>query len=114
MTDPQTVGVNLAPLTGSQRVALSRRRKRKDIVFVGIEVLPTKRDALIRLGFLNKVARNDKKGVREALYAFLEKASRPRNTIADFAVMDHWHSGGGDFCRLRDNPSASLNVRFWG
>src|SRR5262245_19886908 len=68
MSDPQTVVANPAPLTGSQRVKLARQRKRKGIVFVGIELLPTERDALIRLGFLNKVARNDKKAVRDAPY----------------------------------------------
>lgn len=73
MSDPQTVVANPAPLTGSQRVKLARQRKRKGIVFVGIELLPTERDALIRLGFLNKVARNDKKAVRDALYAYFEK-----------------------------------------
>jgi hypothetical protein len=69
MTGPQTVVAKPVPPKGSQRVALSRRRKRKDIVFVGIEVLPTERDALIRMGLLNKVARNDKAAVRDALYA---------------------------------------------
>ena len=77
MTDPQTVGVNLAPLTGSQRVALSRRRKRKDIVFVGIEVLPTERDALIRIGLLDKADRNHKKAVQKALYRFFESHLDP-------------------------------------
>jgi hypothetical protein len=71
------VAAKPAPLTGSQRVALSRRRKRKDIVLVGIEILPTERDALIRMGLLNKVARNDRKAVREALYEFLEKHLDP-------------------------------------
>ena len=71
MTDPQTVAANPAPLTGSQRVALSRRRKRKDIVFVGIEILPTERDALIRIGLLNRVARNDKVAVRDAIMPIL-------------------------------------------
>jgi hypothetical protein len=72
MTDVQSnvVAAKPAPLTGSQRVALSRRRKRKDIVFLGIEVLPTERDALIRMGLLNKAQRNDKKAVRDALYEF--------------------------------------------
>jgi hypothetical protein len=77
MSDPQTVVANPAPLTGSQRVKLARQRKRKGIVFVGIELLPTERDALIRLGFLNKVARNDKKAVRDALYAYFEKHLDP-------------------------------------
>ena len=77
MTDLQTVVAKPAPLTGSQRVALSRRRKRKDIVFLGIEILPTERDALIRMGFLNKVARNDKAAVRDALHACFEKYLDP-------------------------------------
>jgi hypothetical protein len=54
MTEPQTIVANRAPLTGSQRVALSRQRKRKDIVFVGVEILPTERDALIRIGLLKQ------------------------------------------------------------
>jgi hypothetical protein len=77
MTDPQTVTAEPAPLTGSQRVALSRRRKRKDIVFLGIEVLPNERDALIRMGLLNKAERNDKIAVRDALYAYFEKYLDP-------------------------------------
>jgi hypothetical protein len=72
MTEAQTVTASPAPLTGSQRVKLARQRKRKDIVFVGIEVLPTERDALIQMGLLNKVTRNDKAAVRDALYAFFE------------------------------------------
>jgi hypothetical protein len=51
MTEPQTVAADPTPLTGSERVALSRKRKRKDIVFVGIEIMPSERDALIRIGF---------------------------------------------------------------
>jgi hypothetical protein len=78
MTDQQTVTASPAPLTGSQRVALSRKRKRKDIVFIGIEVLPTERDALIRMGLLNKLARNDKTAVRDALYAFFERHLNPQ------------------------------------
>jgi hypothetical protein len=81
MTGPQTVVAKPVPLKGSQRVALSRRRKRKDIVFVGIEVLPTERDALIRMGLLNKVARNDKAAVRDALYAYFEKYLDPETLL---------------------------------
>jgi hypothetical protein len=77
MIDPQTVVANPAPLTASQRVALSRKRKRKDIVFVGIEILPTERDALIRMGLLNKAERDDKTAVRDALYAYFEKYLDP-------------------------------------
>jgi hypothetical protein len=54
MSDPQTVIANVAPLTGSLRVALSRGRKRKDIVFIGIEILPTDRDALIGMGLFEQ------------------------------------------------------------
>jgi len=77
MTDPQTAAANPVPLTGSQRVALARRRKRKDIVFVGIEILPTERDALIRIGLLNKPDRNNKTAVRDALYVYFEKYLDP-------------------------------------
>ena len=77
MTDPQAAVANPAPLTGSQRVALSRRRKRKDIVFVGIEVLPTERNALIRIGLLDNADRNSKNAIREALYRFFESYLNP-------------------------------------
>jgi len=77
MTDPQAVVANSAPLTGSQRVRRTRERKRKDIVFVGIEVLPTERDALIRIGLLNKAGRNNKIAVRDALYGYFEKYLDP-------------------------------------
>jgi hypothetical protein len=40
-------------------------------------VLPTERDALIRMGLLSKVARNDKTAVRDALYAFFESHLDP-------------------------------------
>jgi hypothetical protein len=87
MTDVQSnvVAAKPAPLTGSQRVALSRKRKRKDIVFLGIEVLPNERDALIRTGLLSNVARNDKAAVREALYAFFEKHLDPATPPPAFA-----------------------------
>ena len=77
MSDPQTVVAKPVPLTGSQRVKLARQRKRKDIVFIGIEILPTERDALIRMGLLNKATRNDKGAVRDALYAFFERCLDP-------------------------------------
>jgi len=77
MTDLQTVVANPVPLTGSERVARSRRRKREDIVFVGIEVLPTERDALIRIGLLNQADRNDKLAVLDAVYAFFERHLDP-------------------------------------
>ena len=73
MTDPQTVVANPVPLTGSQRVRRTRERKRKDIIFLGIEILPTERNALIRIGLLNKADRNDKIAVRDALYAYFER-----------------------------------------
>jgi hypothetical protein len=73
MTDPQTVVSNPVPLTGSQRVRRVRERKRKDIIFLGIEILPTERNALIRIGLLNKADRNDKIAVRDALYAYFER-----------------------------------------
>jgi hypothetical protein len=54
-----------------------RFQESKDIVFVGIEILPTERDALIRMGLLNKAERNDKIAVRDALYAYFEKYLDP-------------------------------------
>ena len=82
MTDLQTVVANPVPLTGSERVARSRRRKREDIVFVGIEVLPTERDALIRIGLLNQADRNDKLAVLDAVYAFFERHLDPETPAA--------------------------------
>jgi hypothetical protein len=67
MTAPQTVVVHPAPLTGSERVRRTRERKRKDIVFLGIEILPTERNALIRIGLLDNADRNRKNEIREAL-----------------------------------------------
>jgi hypothetical protein len=80
MSAPQTLAAKPAPLTGSHRVALSRRRKRDDIIFVGIEMLPTERDELIRIGLLNKADRNSKIAVRDALYAYFEKYLDPETT----------------------------------
>jgi len=45
--------------------------------FVGIEVLPTERDALIRIGLLNQADRNDKLAVLDAVYAFFERHLDP-------------------------------------
>jgi hypothetical protein len=72
MTDTQPVAAKLPPLTGLERVQRTRQRKRQDIVFVGIEIMPSERDALIRIGLLDKSDRNDKLAVRDALYAFFE------------------------------------------
>ena len=69
---PETSIAKPSPLTGSERVRRTRDRKRRGIMFLGIEILPNERDALIRLGFLNRIVRNDKKAVREALYRFFE------------------------------------------
>jgi len=89
---PANCGRQPAPLTGSQRVALSRRRKRKDIVFVGIEILPTERDALIRIGLLNRVARNDKVAVRDAIMPILRSI----------------------WTRKHHRRRPDVDVRFWG
>jgi hypothetical protein len=77
MTDQQTVAAKLPPLTGLERVQRTRQRKQQDIVFVGIEIMPTERDALIRIGLLNKADRNSKTAVRDALYAYFEKFLDP-------------------------------------
>jgi hypothetical protein len=83
MTDPQTVVANPVPLTGSQRVRRTRERKRKDIIFLGIEILPRERNALIRIGLLNKADRNDKIAVRDALYAFFEQHLDPEPPLPE-------------------------------
>jgi len=75
MTDP--VVASSVPLTGSQRVRRVRERKRKDIIFLSIEILPAERDALIRIGLLNQADRNDKIAVRDALYAYFERHLDP-------------------------------------
>ena len=72
MTDQQTVAVTIPPLTGLERVQRTRQRKQQDIVFVGVEIRPSERDALIRMGLLNKADRNSKTAVRDALYAYFE------------------------------------------
>jgi hypothetical protein len=77
MTDQQTVAVKIPPLTGTERVRLARQRQRNGIIFLGIEIRPTERDALIRMGLLNKVDRNSKTAVRDALYAYFEKFLDP-------------------------------------
>jgi hypothetical protein len=82
MTDPQTVAVNILPLTASARVRRTRDRKRKGITFLGIELRPTERDALIRMGLLNKADRNSKTAVRNALYAYFEKFLDPETPSA--------------------------------
>jgi hypothetical protein len=77
MSDQRTVAVKLPPLTGLERVQRTRLRKRQDIVFVGIEIMPSERDALIRIGLLDKSDRNSKTAVRDALYAYFEKYLDP-------------------------------------
>jgi hypothetical protein len=54
-------------MTGSERVWRARKRKRQDIIFLGIEVLPSDRDALIQIGLLDRADRNSKNAVRKAL-----------------------------------------------
>ena len=82
MTGPQAVVADPVPLTGSQRVRRVRERKRKDIIFLGIEILPTERDALIRIGLLNQADRNDKLAVLDAVYAFFERHLDPETPAA--------------------------------
>jgi len=73
MTDQQTDAVKIPPLTGIERVHRTRERKRKGIMYLGLEIRPSERDALIRIGLLNKADRNRKTAVRDALYAYFEK-----------------------------------------
>jgi hypothetical protein len=77
MTDTQSAAVAIKPAsTGAERVRRTRERKCKDIVFVGIEMSSIERDKLINFGLLNKVARNDKKALREAIHELFEKPWR--------------------------------------
>jgi hypothetical protein len=66
-----------APFAVAANVQLVLAHRGKDIVFLGIEVLPTGRDALIRIGLLNKADCNSKIAVRDALYAYFEKYFYP-------------------------------------
>jgi hypothetical protein len=92
MTDTQTVADKPSPMTGSERVRRTRERRRDGIMFIGIELLPTERDALIRRGLLAKVDRDDKMSVLASLYAFFERhlAEPPK----PWSVTDQWHSNG--------------------
>jgi hypothetical protein len=99
MTDQQTVAVKIPPLTGTERVRRTRDRKRKGIIFLGVEILPTERDALIRMGLLNKADRNGKIAVRDALYSFFEMYLDVRNTArADLMGMSAF-GGKADISR---------------
>jgi hypothetical protein len=69
----EIIAVKLPPLTGTERVQRTRDRKRKGIIFLGIELRPTERDALIRIGLLSKADRSNKIAVRDAVYAYFEK-----------------------------------------
>jgi hypothetical protein len=77
MTDPQTVVANPAPLTGSERVRRARERKRDDIVFLGIEILPTERNALIRMGLKRCAQRQESSA--GGLVCVLRKISGSQN-----------------------------------
>jgi hypothetical protein len=85
-----TQTTQLVPLTGSERVRLFRKRKAKDNLLVEIELLPTERDRLIRLGLLSQAHRNDKVEVRDALIAFLEKHLDPEPAYP----LGSWQSNG--------------------
>jgi hypothetical protein len=43
------------------------------IIFLGLEIRPSERDALIRRELLTKADRDSKIAVRDALYAYFEK-----------------------------------------
>jgi hypothetical protein len=96
MTDANQTTVPQRPLTGSERVKLFRKRKAKDNLLVEIELLPTERDRLIRLGFLNQAHRNDRIEVRDALYLFLEKHLDPPQPARTEWALGEWKSNGVD------------------
>jgi hypothetical protein len=89
-----TQTTQLVPLTGSERVRLFRKRKAKDNLLVEIELLPTERDRLIRLGFLNQAHRNDKVEVRDALEQFLEARLEPPPPARTEWPLGEWRSNG--------------------
>jgi hypothetical protein len=91
MTDSQITAPHNAPLTGSERVRLFRKRKAKDNLLVEIELLPTERDALIRLKLLHKSHRSNKAAVKEAIYAFLERHLDPPSPWP----LGEWRSSNG-------------------
>jgi hypothetical protein len=90
MTDNQTTQQPAPKMTGSERVQLFRKRKAKDNLLVEIELLPTERDKLIRMGLLSVADRNNKIEVRDALYAFLEKCLDPPQAWP----LGSWQSNG--------------------
>jgi hypothetical protein len=96
MTDNQTTQQPAPKMTGGERVRLFRNRKAKDILLVEIQLLPTERDRLIKLGFLHKSRRSDKKAVVDALYAFLEaRLDPPPPPVTEWALGE-WKSNGVD------------------
>lgn len=58
---------------GSDRVRLARKRKRDDIVYLGIEISPTERDKLVHFGLLDKADRNDKDAISKAVHTLFDK-----------------------------------------
>jgi hypothetical protein len=94
MTDNQITAPHTAPLTGSERVRLFRKRKAKDNLLVEIELLPTERDALIRLGLLHKSHRSNRTAVRDALYQFLETRLDPPQPRPVEWPLGEWRSNG--------------------
>jgi hypothetical protein len=97
MTDNQPTQQQLRPLTGSERVKLFRKRRAKDNLLVELELLPTERDSLIRVGLLHKSHRSNKTAVKEALYLFLEKHLDPPPPARTEWALGEWKSctGGG-------------------
>jgi hypothetical protein len=77
---------------GSERVRRFRKRKAKDMLLVEIELYPTERDKLIRLGYLHKAHRSNKTAVRDAIEQFLERHLDPPSPWP----LGEWHSNGVD------------------
>jgi hypothetical protein len=95
MTDSHTTQQPAPKMTGAERVQRFRRRKAKDMLLVEIELYPTERDKLIKLGLLHKSRRSDKGAVRDALEQFLETRLDPPPPSRTEWALGEWKSNGG-------------------
>ena len=62
--------------SGSERMKISRERRRKGLRCVTLQIRESEVDALIHLGHLQSVARNDVKAIQSAMYAYLDQTLR--------------------------------------
>ena len=62
----------------ARRMRRHRQRRRRGLRCLTVELRETEIDALVGMKLLNAEARQDSNAVKKALYAFLERALRPR------------------------------------